>query len=50
VDGAVGLAVIMGGRLRIMLRLTIADGRIAAINAIADPTQLRGLDWTILNA
>ena len=50
VDGAVGIAVIMGGRLRIMLRLTIAGGRIAAINAVADPAQLRGLDWTVLNA
>jgi RNA polymerase sigma-70 factor (ECF subfamily) len=50
VDGAVGVAVIMGGRLRIMLRLTIAQGRIVAINAIADPAQLRELDWTVLNA
>ena len=50
VDGAVGVAVIMGGRLRIMLRLTIAEGRIAAINAIADPAQLRELEWPVLNA
>jgi RNA polymerase sigma-70 factor (ECF subfamily) len=50
VDGAVGVAVIMGGRLRIMLRLAIAAGRIATIDAIADPAQLRELDWTILNA
>jgi RNA polymerase sigma factor (sigma-70 family) len=50
VDGAVGVAVIMGRRLRIMLRLTIADGRIAAIDAIADPAQLRELKWTVLNA
>jgi RNA polymerase sigma factor (sigma-70 family) len=50
VDGAVGVAVIMGRRLRIMLRLTIADGRIVAIDAIADPAQLRELEWTVLNA
>ena len=50
VDGAVGVAVIMGGRLRIMLRLTIAEGRIVAIDAIADPAQLRELDWAVLNA
>src|SRR3954454_3860707 len=30
-DGAVGLAVIMGGQLRIALRFTITDRRIAAI-------------------
>ena len=48
--GAVGVAVIMGRRLRIMLRLTIADGRIVAIDAIADPAQLRELEWTVLNA
>jgi hypothetical protein len=40
----------MGGRLRIMLRLTIAEDRIAAINAVADPEQLRELNWTVLNA
>jgi RNA polymerase sigma-70 factor (ECF subfamily) len=50
VNGAVGLAVIMGGRLRIMLRLTIAADRIAAMNAIADPAQLRELDWALLNS
>jgi RNA polymerase sigma-70 factor (ECF subfamily) len=50
VDGAVGVAVIMGGRLRIMLRLAIAEGRIVAIDAIADPAQLRELDWAVLNA
>jgi RNA polymerase sigma-70 factor (ECF subfamily) len=50
VDGAVGVAVIMGGRLRIMLRLTIAADRIAAIHAVADPAQLRELNWTVLNA
>jgi hypothetical protein len=50
VDGAVGVAVIVGGRLRIMLRLTIAEGRIVAINATADPARLREFDWTVLNA
>jgi RNA polymerase sigma-70 factor (ECF subfamily) len=50
VDGAVGIAVIMGGRLRLMLRLTIAENRIATIEAVADPAQLRELNWTVLNA
>ena len=49
-DGAVGVAVIVSGRLRIVLRLTIADGRIAAIAAAADPAQLRQFDVAILNA
>jgi RNA polymerase sigma factor (sigma-70 family) len=50
VDGAVGVAVIMGGKLRIVLRLTIADGRIMAIDATADPAQLRRIDVAVLNA
>jgi hypothetical protein len=40
----------MGGRLRLMLRLTIAENRIATIEAVADPAQLRELNWTVLNA
>jgi RNA polymerase sigma factor (sigma-70 family) len=36
VDGEIALAVIMGGRLRIVLRLTIAGERIAAVEAVAD--------------
>ena len=48
VDGAVGLAVVLQGRLRILLGLTIADGRIAAIDAIADPEHVAQLDVQIL--
>ena len=48
VDGAVGLAVVLQGRLRLLLGLTIADGRIAAIDAIADPEHIAQLDVQIL--
>ena len=38
---------IVQGRLRILLGLTIADGKIIAIDAIADPEQLAQLDVQI---
>jgi len=44
------LAVIFGGRLRIAVRLTIVGDRIVAIDGIADPQTLRGLDVTLLGA
>jgi hypothetical protein len=49
VDGAVGLAVVLQGHLRIVLGLTIDDGRIIAIDAIADPEHLRQLDIAMLD-
>ena len=49
VDGGLGLAVIFGGRLRIVVRLTIADDKIAAIEAIADPARIAELDVALLN-
>jgi RNA polymerase sigma factor (sigma-70 family) len=49
IDGAVGLAVIMGGQLRIALNLTIARDRIVEIEAVADPERLRQFDLTVLN-
>jgi RNA polymerase sigma-70 factor (ECF subfamily) len=48
IDGAVGIAVVLGGQLRIALRLTFADGRIGAIDAVADPEQVRGFDVVLL--
>jgi hypothetical protein len=50
IGGAVGLAVIMGGQLRIALNLTIANDRIVAIEAVADPERLSQFDLVILNA
>ena len=48
IDGAVGIAVIFGGRLRIALNLTITDDRIVGIEAVADPERLRQFDLTVL--
>jgi RNA polymerase sigma factor (sigma-70 family) len=40
VDGSFGLAVILGGQLRIVVRMEVADDRIVAIDAIADPARI----------
>ncbi|MGB0084008.1 MAG: sigma-70 family RNA polymerase sigma factor [Rhodomicrobiaceae bacterium] len=48
VDQGMGLAVIIQGQLRIVLKLTITDGKITAIEAIADPERLSRLDLEIL--
>jgi RNA polymerase sigma factor (sigma-70 family) len=50
IDGAVGLAVIFGGKLRIALNLTIAEDRIVGIEAVADPERLSQMDLAVLNA
>ena len=50
VDGALALAVMFGGRLRIVLRLTIDGERITAIEAVADPQRIAGYDVALLNA
>lgn len=47
VDGAVGVVVAPGGRQLLALGLTIHDDRIVAIDVIADPTRLRGLDLAV---
>ena len=48
VDGEFGFVVQIAGQLRVVVSLTIADGRIAAIDAIADPDHLERLDYSIL--
>jgi len=48
VDGAVGAVVAPQGRLFLALGFTIEDGRITAIEAIADPERLRRLDLAVL--
>jgi RNA polymerase sigma factor (sigma-70 family) len=48
VDGSVGLVLAPGGRLSRVLRITIAGGRIARIDIIADPARLRALDLAVL--
>jgi RNA polymerase sigma-70 factor, ECF subfamily len=48
VDGTLALAVIFGGQLRIVLRLTISGDRIAAVEAVADATQIAEFDVEVL--
>jgi RNA polymerase sigma-70 factor (ECF subfamily) len=48
VDGALAVAVILGGRLRIVLRLTFKDDRIALVEAVADATELAAADLEVL--
>lgn len=50
VDGEMGLAVVFGGRVRVVLRLTVANGRIAEIEAVADPERLGRFDLDVLDA
>ncbi|MDK1388665.1 sigma-70 family RNA polymerase sigma factor [Sinorhizobium sp. 8-89] len=48
VDGAIGLLVAPGGQLRVVLAITIREGRIVAIDALADPERLDRLDLAVL--
>ncbi len=48
-NGAVGGAWASGGRLRIAFAFRIADGKITAIDIVADPEQLDRLDVEFLN-
>jgi RNA polymerase sigma-70 factor (ECF subfamily) len=49
VNGALGVVVAPQGRLLLVLNVTIAGGRIVALDAIADPERLRDLDLAVLN-
>ena len=49
VDGAVGLVWAPGGRLFRVLRFTIARGKIAEVDVIADPARLRRLNLAVLS-
>jgi RNA polymerase sigma-70 factor (ECF subfamily) len=49
VDGALGVVVARRGRLFLVLNLTVTGGRIAEINAVADPERLRRLKLAVLN-
>ena len=50
VDGAVGALVAPAGRLFLVLDFKLADGKVVAIDAIADPAHLRGLELAVLDA
>jgi RNA polymerase sigma-70 factor (ECF subfamily) len=49
VNGAVGVVVAPRGRLMMVLDLTIVDGKITEIDAIADPERLRNVSIAILD-
>jgi RNA polymerase sigma-70 factor (ECF subfamily) len=49
VDGVIGVVVAPDGRLLLVLDLTVADGRIVGINAIADPERLQQLDLAVFD-
>jgi len=48
VNGAIGVVVVRRGRLVIVLELTFRQGRIAAVEVVADPTRLRQFDLALL--
>ncbi|MCP3416182.1 sigma-70 family RNA polymerase sigma factor [Bradyrhizobium brasilense] len=48
VDGGIGVAVIFGGALRIVLRVTVSGDRIAAIDATADASEIETFDVEVL--
>jgi RNA polymerase sigma-70 factor (ECF subfamily) len=50
VNGTIGLIVAPGGRLRLVIEVTVgADGRITELNVIADPARLRDTDVGVLS-
>jgi len=49
IDGAVGAIVAPNGRLMLVLRVSIANGRIAGIDAVADPDRLGTLKLGVLD-
>jgi RNA polymerase sigma-70 factor (ECF subfamily) len=48
VNGAVGIIVAPRGRLLMVLDFTVIDGKIVAIDAIADPERVRQLDLALI--
>jgi RNA polymerase sigma-70 factor, ECF subfamily len=49
VNGTVGVVVAPRGRLLLVLRRAFAKGRIAGIEAVADPARIRQLDLAVLD-
>lgn len=49
VDDGFGFIVEVGGRLHVILRLTISDGKIAQVQAIADPDHLGKIGFTLFD-
>ncbi|TDD38508.1 sigma-70 family RNA polymerase sigma factor [Actinomadura sp. KC06] len=49
VNGTAGVVGVVNGRARSVLSFTIVDGRVAAIDILADPERLARLDLTVLD-
>ena len=49
IDGAMGAVVAPNGRLLLVLTLTVANGRIVGIDAVADPERLERLDLSVFD-
>jgi RNA polymerase sigma-70 factor, ECF subfamily len=49
VNGVVGAVWAPGGRPRVVFGFTVRGGKIAEIDAIADPARLRQLDLAVLD-
>lgn len=49
VNGAVGVVVAPRGRLLMVLEFTIANGKVVAIDAVADPDRLRQMQLAVLD-
>ncbi|WP_416873754.1 sigma-70 family RNA polymerase sigma factor [Kitasatospora sp. SC0581] len=48
VDGVPGILIAPDGRLRLVLRMAVADGRVAGYEVVADPARLAALDLAVL--
>ncbi|MER7767910.1 sigma-70 family RNA polymerase sigma factor [Kitasatospora sp. NPDC096140] len=48
VDGVPGILIAPGGRLWLVLRVAVADGRVAGYEVVADPARLAALDLAVL--
>ncbi|MGW1175842.1 sigma-70 family RNA polymerase sigma factor [Kitasatospora sp. NPDC002543] len=48
VDGVPGILIAPDGRLRLVLRMTVADGRVAGYDVVADPARLAALELAVL--
>lgn len=50
VNGAAGLVVVRGGRVERVLSFAVAEGRVAAIDVVAEKDRLAALDVALLDA
>ena len=50
VDRSVGIVVARRGRLFLVIKLTVTRGKIAEIEAVADPARLRQLKLSVLSS